>query len=135
MVEALQRHVAAEFGLPEAVGLAAMRAADQLLPGDPEVSELSLYRKFNRCIDGNLNTGDLAPDAALIPLQPPRPPREPGAEATSLHALLRGDRAPWQPVWPVAEVAKARAAAAAAAGVEETGMPARPLALLVGSYT
>ena len=150
VVEQLQRQVAAEFGLSEAVGLAAMRHATQLLPDDPEVIELSLYRKFNRCVDGNLDTGDCAPDAALLPLAAVRGAAsgssgdeeeedEAGAgaaaaavaleaaETTSLLALLRGDRAAWRrPGSPPL------AAAAAASPVE---LQRRPLALLVGSYT
>ena len=37
-----------------------------LLPGDPEVREISLYRKFNRCQDGSLRAGHPAPDAPLV---------------------------------------------------------------------
>jgi len=65
VMESLQQQVASEFGLPEAVGLAAMRQAEQLLPGDPEVRELSLYRKYNRCINGNLAVGDVAPNPTV----------------------------------------------------------------------
>jgi len=65
VIEALQRRVATEFCLQEHVGLAAMRCADQLLPDDPEVTEISLYRKYNRCRDGDLHIGDRLPDAAL----------------------------------------------------------------------
>ena len=39
VMERLQRLVAREFGLSEAVGLLAMRRAEDLLPGDSEVSE------------------------------------------------------------------------------------------------
>ena len=113
VVEGLQRQVAAEFGLTEAVGLDAMRLAESLLPGDQEVIEISLYRKYNRCIDGPLQTGDPAPDADLLSLDQPGLP-------TTLHSLLH-DRSGWFPD------GCGPAAAAAAAG--------RPLAVLVGSYT
>jgi len=65
VMERLQRRVAAEFGLEESVGLEVMRCAEQLLPGDREVREISLYRKYNRCVDGQLRVGDLVPDAEL----------------------------------------------------------------------
>jgi hypothetical protein len=107
VVELLQRRVAADFGLPEVVGLDAMRRAEALLPGDAEVVKLSLYRKYNRCIDGPMQAGDAAPDADLLALG--------GAAPTTLHALLR-DRAPWRP------------------GTEGPA-GSRPLAVLVGSYT
>ena len=37
VMDRLQRRVAREFGLSEAVGLVAMRKAEDLLPGDSEV--------------------------------------------------------------------------------------------------
>jgi hypothetical protein len=114
--------VASEFGLPEAVGLAAMRQATQLLPGDEEVFELSLYRKFNRCVDGGLRAGDTAPDATLLPLQAAS--HDLGverAETVSLLALLRGDRAAWR---------------ASASPINAPPDEAQsPLVLFVGSYT
>jgi hypothetical protein len=86
VVEALQRRVAAEFGLPEAVGLAALRGAEVLCAHSPEdaaeVHEISLYRKFNRCRDGGLREGDPPPDAPLTRCR--------DGAATSLHALLHG---------------------------------------------
>jgi hypothetical protein len=65
VVEQLQRRVAREFGLDEEQGLAMMRSAEALLPGDPDVVELSHYRKYNRCRDGPLRVGDSPPDTAL----------------------------------------------------------------------
>jgi len=68
VMEVLQRRVCREFGLSEEVGLEAMRCADSLLPNDPEVKEISLYRKYNRCVDGPVVPGDAMPCAALHPL-------------------------------------------------------------------
>ena len=47
------------------VGLDAMRCAESLLPDDPEVIEISLYRKYNRCMNGPLNERDVAPNPTL----------------------------------------------------------------------
>jgi len=85
VVEGLQRRVAAEFGLTEAVGLDAMRCAESLLPGDEEVIEISLYRKFNRCKDGALAVGMSAPDAALYDL---------AGEPVALTTLMARDERP-----------------------------------------
>jgi hypothetical protein len=68
VVEDLQRRVVKEFGLPIEVGLEAIRCAETLLPGDPEVKVLSLYRRHNRCVDGDLKVGDVAPDVELYTL-------------------------------------------------------------------
>ena len=105
VVETLQRRVCAEFGLSARAGLNVLRRAPELLPGDEEVFELSLYRKYNRCRDGNLRVGDPPPDAQLHPVtmvsaaaQAPTAAASDAAEApsdaatssppTSLHALL-----------------------------------------------
>lgn len=61
VVEQLQRQVCKEFGLSEIVGLTALRCAQDLLPNDPDVNEISLYRKYNRCRDGNLKVFDKLP--------------------------------------------------------------------------
>lgn len=66
VVERLQLTVCREFGLSDSVGLSAMRSADTLLPGDDEVRQISLYRKYNRCKNGDLQEGDPPPDAPLI---------------------------------------------------------------------
>jgi hypothetical protein len=89
VVEQLQRRVAAEFGLTESVGLDAMRCAEDLLPGDMDIHEISLYRKYNRCVDGPLKVGDSPPDTPLVALVSD----DAGCVSTStttLHALLRG---------------------------------------------
>jgi len=65
VVERLQRRVCREFGLSQEVGLNAMRRAESLLPGDKEVSEISLYRKYNRCRDGTLQVSDKPPNLSL----------------------------------------------------------------------
>lgn len=66
VVEEIQRQVAREFHLPEHVGVDVLRRAEELLPGDKEVIEISHYRKYNRCRDGNLAVGDAPPDAPLL---------------------------------------------------------------------
>ena len=76
VVEALQKRVAREFGLAEAVGLAAMRGAEGLLPTDPEVVEISLYPKYNRCVDGALHAGSPAPNPLVHTLTPPSSPNK-----------------------------------------------------------
>lgn len=93
VVEDLQRHVAKEFGLSEQVGLDAMRRAEALLPGDPEVKEISLYRKFNRCVDGDLAVGDVAPDAHLLSVGT-GPGVGRGCKATTVHSLLEASAQP-----------------------------------------
>jgi hypothetical protein len=80
VVDKLQRRIASEFGLSEQVGLDAMRLADKLLPDDPEVTEISLYRKYNRCRDGDLREGDHAPDVPLHLVA--------DGKRTALHSLL-----------------------------------------------
>lgn len=65
VMDELQRQVAREFGLSEDVGITALRCAERLLLGDAEVREISLYRKYNRCVDGSLHEGDVAPNAIL----------------------------------------------------------------------
>ena len=65
VVERLQRRVCLEFGLSEQVGLNAMRRAESLLPGDQDVNEISLYRKYNRCRDGTLQVSDTPPNLNL----------------------------------------------------------------------
>ena len=64
VVEELQRQVAQEFKLPEAMGLYYLRHAETFLPWE-EIKELSLYRKFNRCRDGSLQVGDRPPSVTL----------------------------------------------------------------------
>lgn len=69
VVEELQRQVCHEFGLSTEVGLVAMRQAHILLPNDPEINEISLYRKYNRCRDGDLKVGDKPPNVTLFDLK------------------------------------------------------------------
>ena len=70
VVEDLQRQVATEFGLSEKVGLDALRNAESILRNNPQdlidVKKISLYRKYNRCRDGNLSVGDFSPNAPLV---------------------------------------------------------------------
>jgi len=68
VVEELQRQVCREFAMNEKVGLVALRYAQDLLPGDIEVHEISLYRKYNRCRDGKLQVADAPPDVTLLSL-------------------------------------------------------------------
>lgn len=56
--------VAREFGLDEYVGMMAIQCATSLAPSEKdkaEINEISLYRKFNRMKDGNLQLQDNAP--------------------------------------------------------------------------
>ena len=123
VVESLQRQVAAEFGLSEKVGLDAMRCAETLLPGDTEVRDISLYRKYNRCVDGPLRMGDAPPDANLVQVSGVHGPDDMCGKRTTLHSILR-DRRSWS------SVLGPRAADTASAM-----QPLRPLVLLAGSYT
>ena len=72
-----------EFGLDEDVGLVAMRGANLLLPGDNEVDEISLYRKYNRLRDGPLGVGDVPPDVTVHRMD---------GEEVRLRALIQGPR-------------------------------------------
>lgn len=102
VVEELQRQVANEFRLPHQVALTAMRQAESLVPQQQwnEIKELSLYRKYNRCVDGSLKVGDAPPNTTLISAaaaSPSSPHNTDGAAGgpvhkrsiTTLHALLR----------------------------------------------
>jgi hypothetical protein len=68
VVEDIQRRVAREFGLSEEVGMEALRCAETLLGPEHRdtVVKLSLYRRHNRCVDGSLRVGDLAPLHPLL---------------------------------------------------------------------
>ena len=85
VVEDIQRRVAREFGLSEEVGMEALRCAETLLGPEhrEEVIKLSLYRRHNRCVDGSLKVGNLAP---LHPLLHPV-----SLAAQALTASLRAD--------------------------------------------
>ncbi len=68
VVAAVQHRVCLEFGVSDAVGIEALQCAEALIPGDPEVIQLSLYRRHNRCTDGALTVGDAAPNVHLYPV-------------------------------------------------------------------
>ena len=57
-----------------------MRCAETLLPDDPEVIEISLYRKYNRCMNGPLNELDVAPNPTIHDI--------PAANSVCLHDVL-----------------------------------------------
>ena len=91
IIDDLQRRVCREMGLPDGVGVAAMRCAEtlpQMSAEDvKEVIAISHYRRHNRCRDGSLRVDDAAPRLSLLrlplreadPLQPSGfPPRGPG---------------------------------------------------------
>ena len=61
--------------------------------GDPEVKEISLYRKFNRCVDGDLVVGGVAPDAHLLPVGTGTGVGR-GSKATTVHSLLEASPQP-----------------------------------------
>jgi len=72
VMEELQCQVADEWNLSHDVAFRIMRGAETL-PGiassreDLErVRKISLYRKYNRCVDGMLRVGDMPPDATLV---------------------------------------------------------------------
>ena len=60
VIELLQAQVAREFGLEEVVGKYILRHAEEYV-GVEKAKELSLYRRHNICVDGDLNVGDFAP--------------------------------------------------------------------------
>ena len=60
VIELLQAQVAREFGLEEEVGKYILRHAEEYV-GAEKAKELSLYRRHNTCVDGDLNVGDFAP--------------------------------------------------------------------------
>jgi len=61
---ALQAQVSKEFGLNEEVGTMLLRTAESFARTPAELAEivsLSLYRRHNRCVDGHVQVGDVAP--------------------------------------------------------------------------
>lgn len=68
VTEDIQQQVAAEFNLSQEVGVMVLQCAESLVPPEEGqeglnlVIEASLYRRFNRMRDGNLQIGDAAPD-------------------------------------------------------------------------
>jgi hypothetical protein len=126
VVEALQREVAVACGLTERVGVAAMRNAERLL--DPihhaEIREISLYRKYNRCKDGDLHAGDAAPNVLVAGLggeggeEGEGPGLAAGADGTARAVGGCGARAiPRSP------------------SLFDFGRPGRPLVVFAGSYS
>lgn len=68
VVDALQRQVAREFGLPEEAGISVLRSAERWV-GDDKARELCFYRHHReRCRDGPLQVGDVAPFEFVSPL-------------------------------------------------------------------
>lgn len=64
VVDAIQAQVSQEFGLSAELGMMLLRCAESFARTDAEHADivaLSLYRRFNRCIDGNLQVGDITP--------------------------------------------------------------------------
>jgi hypothetical protein len=67
VVVELQKQVSREFGVEEELGMMLMRCAESFARSDAELEEivsLSLYRRHNRCVDGNLHVGHTAPELA-----------------------------------------------------------------------
>jgi len=65
----VQKQVAEEFGFPNPeVGIDVLRTAESRFPDDAEIKELSHYRKFNRCKQGDLELGQAAPDVQVYDL-------------------------------------------------------------------
>jgi hypothetical protein len=80
VVVEIQKQVSREFGVDEEVGMMLLRCAESFARTDAELEEivsLSLYRRHNRCVDGNLWVGQNAPqlphpvhlmDSAMTPV-------------------------------------------------------------------
>lgn len=71
VVEDLQLQVAKEFNLPNEIALKVMRSAETLVPTSEkivleQIKQISLYRKYNRCIDSHLEVGDMPPNISLV---------------------------------------------------------------------
>lgn len=65
----IQKRVAREFGfLDEDLGAEILRTAERLFPDDPEIKNISHYRKFNRAEQGDLYEGGPAPDVQVASL-------------------------------------------------------------------
>ena len=127
VVEALQREVAVACGLTERVGVAAMRNAERLL--DPihhaEIREISLYRKYNRCKDGDLNVGDAAPDVLVAGLGGEGGE---GGEGPGLAAKISG-------MSRAVGGCGANRATPRSPSLFDFGRPGRPLVVFAGSYS
>lgn len=54
VIDDLQHRVGIECGVPPLIAAEAMRCAEVLLDGDPEVVQISHYRRYNRMRDGHL---------------------------------------------------------------------------------
>jgi hypothetical protein len=64
IVEEIQAQVSREFGLDPELGTMLLRCAESFARSDAERAEiigLSLYRRHNRCVDGDLAVGSPAP--------------------------------------------------------------------------
>lgn len=61
----LQAHVAWEFKVDQRVGIELIRSASSLFP---EVAKIAHYVRHNRCFQGSLKPGDVAPDVPLFSL-------------------------------------------------------------------
>eukprot|EP00049_Salpingoeca_infusionum_P011160 m.192381 g.192381 ORF g.192381 m.192381 type:complete len:195 (+) comp14854_c0_seq3:5119-5703(+) len=67
VTDALQHKVAAEFGFePTSVGVEVIRCAETLFPEDPEIKDISFYRKYNKCTVGKYKLGDVVADVPLL---------------------------------------------------------------------
>ncbi len=74
VVEELQYQVAREFNLPYNVALKVMRDAESLVQSNKgmsalaqqKIKQVSLYRKYNRCVDSPLQVGDVPPNVSLV---------------------------------------------------------------------
>ena len=98
----LQVAVCSEFGVAPEVGMQLLRQAEWIFEGDAEqIIELSLYRKYNRMVDGDLIVGDPAPlaTARVHPLSKVRhaTPGESVCKAPPLSTHVTRRRAPRMP--------------------------------------
>lgn len=66
VIDELQSRVGRECGVPPDVAMEAMRCAEVLLDGDPEVVQISHYRRYNRMRDGSLQVRPLLIPAHIV---------------------------------------------------------------------
>jgi len=65
----IQKRVAREFGFEdENLGAEILRTAERLFPDDPDIKNISHYRRYNRAVQGDLVEGGSAPDVQVSSL-------------------------------------------------------------------
>jgi hypothetical protein len=121
----VQKQVAEEFGFPDVeVGIELLRTAEARFPDDPEIKQLSHYRKYNRAKQGDLNTGDVAPDVRVYNMD---------GQAVQLFAFAgrQSEQREIEPVIKRARVGGGEEGAVAAPVIADS----KPVVLIAGSYS